>query len=413
MNLHPDILVIGAGSAGLAAVFSAPQDSNHSFLLVEKLSVPGGKATSAYVGTLCGLFYTKPGKPEWAVNGWIRQFAEELQFNSKTEIQTHAGKLHFLPYQRQTFIDICNEKIRAVNVEVLYNTEVTNVKAEHKLITEVQIITNGSVHVIYPKVVIDCTGTAFSAEKTGAQFIRDQHYQAAAQVFSISGVASADADTIPLALERAVRSGVSNSLLKEDYSRVSVVKGMCGEGKALLKLGIPLHIDHSPESQQLINDFAKQAIHELMGYLRNYGGIFSDAQVDFVAPEAGIRTGPRNKGKYLLTEDDVLSCRKFSDAIAKGTWPVEYWSPGKKVEIQYFADGDFYQIPAGSLQSEIYQNLFFAGRNISADETAIASARVIGTCMQTGSAAARLAIGHLRKESIENTVSSIQSEWTT
>jgi hypothetical protein len=109
----------------------------------------------------------------------------------------------------------------------------------------------------------------------------------------------------------------------------------------------------------------------------------------------------------------VLSCRKFNDGIAKGTWPVEYWSPGKKVEMQYFADGDFYHIPARSLQSEKYQNLFFAGRNISADETAIASARVMGTCMQTGSAAARLAIGHLRKESIESTVSSIQSEWTT
>jgi hypothetical protein len=412
MNLHPDILVIGAGSAGLAAVFSAPQDSNHSFLLVEKLSVPGGKATSAYVGTVCGLFYTKPGKPEWSVNGWIRQFAEELQFNSKTEIQTHAAKLHFLPYQRQTFIDICNEKLRAVNVEVLYNTEVTNVKSEHELITEVQIITNGSVHVIYPKVVIDCTGTAFSAEKTGAQFIRDQYYQAAAQVFSISGVASADAETITLALGRAVRAGVANAHLREEISQVSVVKGMCVNGTVLLKLGIPLQSDHTDESQQRINQFAKGAINELVAYLKNQGGIFSNITIDFIAPEAGIRTGPRLQGQHTLTGEEVLSCQKFEDGIAKGTWPVEYWAPGKKVEMQYFADGDFYRIPAGSLRSNQFRNLFFAGRNISADETAIASVRVIGTCMQTGFAAAQLAVGYLRKETIQETIQTIQAEWT-
>ena len=413
MNLNPDILVIGAGSAGIAAAFSAARSSDYSLLVIEKLADPGGKATSAYVGTVCGLFYTKPGPHDWVVNGWIRRFAEELQQSSKTEIQTHGGKLHFLPYQRQSFIDIINERFRKSSAEVVYHAEVTGVKCSTNLITEVEVLYNGKTHVICPKTIIDCSGTAFSSEKTAANSIVDDTYQAAAQVFSISGIASADADTISLALERAVRSGVSNSLLKEDYSRVSIVKGMCGEGKALLKLGIPLRIDSSLESQKMINDFAGQAIHELMVYLKNDDGIFANAKVDFIAPEAGIRTGPRNKGKYILTGDDVLSCRKFNDGIAKGTWPVEYWSPGKKVEMQYFADGDFYHIPARSLQSENYQNLFFAGRNISADETAIASARVMGTCMQTGSAAARLAIGHLRKESIEEIVSSIQSEWKT
>jgi hypothetical protein len=238
--------------------------SDYSLLVMEKLADPGGKATSAYVGTVCGLFYTKPGPPDWVVNGWIRRFAEKLQQSSKTQIQTHGGKLHFLPYQRQAYIDISTEKLSKAKAEVIFNAEVTGVKYISNLIAEVEIVTNGQAHVICPKTIIDCSGTAFLSEQTEAGIISDQTYQAAAQVFSISGIASADANTISLALERAVRSGVSNSLLKEDYSRVSVVKGMCGEGKALLKLGIPLHIDSSLESQKMINDFARQAIKELM-----------------------------------------------------------------------------------------------------------------------------------------------------
>ena len=36
-------------------------------------------------------------------------------------------------------------------------------------------------------------------------------------------------------------------------------------------------------------------------------------------------------------------------------------------------------------------NLFFAGKNISATNKAIASARVMGTCLQTGYAAGKIA----------------------
>jgi len=45
---------------------------------------------------------------------------------------------------------------------------------------------------------------------------------------------------------------------------------------------------------------------------------------------------------------------------------------------------DYYEIPQECLISNQIDNLFFAGRNISADDSAIASARVIGTCLQTG-----------------------------
>lgn len=59
--------------------------------------------------------------------------------------------------------------------------------------------------------------------------------------------------------------------------------------------------------------------------------------------------------------------------------------------MRYFKLDDHYQIPAGCLQSSSIDNLFFAGRNISATDGAIASARVMGICLQTGYAAGCMA----------------------
>ena len=83
-----------------------------------------------------------------------------------------------------------------------------------------------------------------------------------------------------------------------------------------------------------------------------------------------------------------MNCIKHEDAICNGAWPVEYWRTGnKKVEMTWFAENDFYTIPAGCLLSSEKENLFFGGKIISAEEKAIASARVIGTCLGTGFAA--------------------------
>ena len=103
------------------------------------------------------------------------------------------------------------------------------------------------------------------------------------------------------------------------------------------------------------------------------------------------REGIRLKGKIVLSEDDVRSGRKFSDAAARGCWPMEFW--GSEIGVNYShvkGDGTF-DIPLRALKSENIGNLWAAGRAISADSMALSSARVIGTCIATGEAAGRAA----------------------
>jgi hypothetical protein len=106
----------------------------------------------------------------------------------------------------------------------------------------------------------------------------------------------------------------------------------------------------------------------------------------------------------------VLNCKKFDDAIANCSWPIEEWSQNKRVNMRYLKLDDFYQIPAGCLQSNNVKNLFMGGRNISASNAAIASARVIGICLQTGYAAGMLASAVSLKISEGKIIQNIQAE---
>jgi hypothetical protein len=67
-------------------------------------------------------------------------------------------------------------------------------------------------------------------------------------------------------------------------------------------------------------------------------------------------------------------------------------------KFRFFDRPEAAGIPAGCLQNARIPGLFFAGRCLSADHEALASVRVMGTCMATGQAAAHLALKHAQNQ---------------
>jgi FAD dependent oxidoreductase len=102
-------------------------------------------------------------------------------------------------------------------------------------------------------------------------------------------------------------------------------------------------------------------------------------------------------GPYLLSGADVLGGQKFPDAIARCAWPIEQWNAKGEPRFRYLPAGTHYEIPARCLRSSQIENLFMAGKTISADVDAIASARVMGCCLATGAAAGKIAADYLAR----------------
>ncbi len=408
--LHTDVVVLGGGSAGVAAAVAAAR-KGLQVTLIERNAYLGGKATAAEVGTICGLYrFSKNEESTYIVNGFAKEFAEALRIRSQSNPLHGPEGVHFLPYNVEAFKNICLELINENKISVYFNAVMEHVTVEQHKMRSVSIIANGNPITIQLRSLIDCSGDSIISQAASLPLIKSEHYQAAAQVFTMHGVTETDEFKLGMIMMKALRSAIDENILGDFYDRVYIVQGSLKNNRVSLKIGIPLAVTYAPGNLEELKTVARSFIENLSKFLIEHVEAFKHASVEHIAPEVGIRIGQRSMGKYMLVEEDVLSCKKFQTAIANCSWPIEIWEQNRRVRMRYFDLDDHYQIPADCLQSNSLDNLFFAGRNVSATDAAIASARVMGICLQTGYAAGCLAAATALDLSLTEAVRQIQTD---
>lgn len=409
-TLYSDIVIVGGGSAGVAAAVAAAK-SGCKVTLVERLNYLGGKATAAEVGTICGLYaYSKNTPSEYIVKGFAREFAEELKQRSNTDPLHNINGLHYLPYHIEDYKQQCFDLLKKHKVEVLFDTEVISTQFDKGHIQSIIIKSEEKEFCIQFKAIIDCSGDSIISQLTKLPVIKSETYQAAAQIFTLEGIYETDEAKLGMIMMREIQKGISSGELASYCDRLSIVQGSIKNNRVSFKLGIPVPVTYQNNNVEELKIKSQEIIELLVKFLKQHSNTFKTALLHHIADEVGIRVGIRPLGKYILKGEDVLHCKKFDHAIANASWPIESWGQDKRVNMKYFELENFYQIPAECLISLNCDNLFFAGRNISADDDAIASARVMGICFQTGYAAGKLSTGYSLKEPYITTVKSIQQE---
>jgi hypothetical protein len=111
-----------------------------------------------------------------------------------------------------------------------------------------------------------------------------------------------------------------------------------------------------------------------------------DAYVVDTGVEAGIRQTRTIAGAATLTNEAVLTGRKDPAGIARSPWPIEVHD-GERPRLHWLTD-DYYEVPYLTLVPEAGENVIVAGRCLSAQHEALASARVTAQCFEYGHAAA-------------------------
>ena len=103
----------------------------------------------------------------------------------------------------------------------------------------------------------------------------------------------------------------------------------------------------------------------------------------------GIRETRHVRCLHQLTVDELITGKRFPDAIANGTYHIDVHSAqGAGVKFRELnRDALFYQIPYASLVPRGAKNVLIAGRSIDADEQAFGAVRVMVNCNQMGQAA--------------------------
>lgn len=378
-----DVIVCGAGPAGICAALAAAREGCRT-LLVEAQGCLGGVWTSG----LLSLILDAGGK-----GGIIKEIQERLA-------QRNAISRDWL-YDAEEMKYLLEEMVEEAGVEWLLHTRVSAALVEDGAIKSI-IIENKTGRSAYAaKVFVDATGEGDLACLAGCGFEygdpESQVGQPMTLMAIVNGVpAEAETDSGGMATflpKEVFRSILLNAGHQPSYSQPSLFR---------LPGGLfCLMIHHGYEYCGLDAGDVTQATHEgraevmrATGKLRENVPGWESLRVVVTANHVGVREGRRIRGLYQLTRNDIEEGRRFADAVCHVSFPVDVHSLKKADGGGYGNTGIMsqpYDIPYRALVAADIHGLLLAGRCISGDFHAHASYRVTGNACVTGEAAGRSA----------------------
>jgi len=412
-SISCDVLVIGGGAAGIAATVAAGR-AGAQVVLLERYGFLGGLATTAQVGTICGLYLrdTVGAEATPVSGGFPQEFALRLQRAADTKpIRVMDTGLWVLPYPPPAFAHVADAVVNeGKNVTLVLHATVAEARVEGSQLNKVRALAWNEPLLVHPNTVVDCTGEATAAALAGTNAENGATDQAPALVFVLENADPGLAQRGLLEVRRELRRAVESGALPAICERLSLIPGTGAHGRLAFKLTLlPANPDRTLWQQ--VTDWEREAralLEPLRQFLIKNIAACRNARLDSIAPQLGVRSGRRILGRARLLDEDVLSTRKFPLGIARGCWPMERWTNSPRPEMTYFKESDYYEIPLDCLRPVELENVWVAGRCLSAQTGAMTSARVIGTALATGWAAGTAAAFHAAGHSLNDAVTVVR-----
>lgn len=425
MNKY-DVIIIGGGTAGCAAAYTAGKLGLKTLLIERKVHL-GGTITSGLV-----VPAMKCGDNQINTEFYSDLTAELNRLGGQATYQDNPG--WFNPELTKMALD---NLMLTANVEVFFDTHIQDVIVKDRKIKRIIIskeilsvyndeIESGKEKLsvsIGARYVIDATGDCEIGKLCGCKFLeeKDEH-QPVSLRFMMGGVdvphfavwlknydpdrnvtTVEDVDGFihlstaytwdkdkKWALAPLFDDAVKKGVLKDhdrNYFQIFTVAGM----PTTIAFNCPRIVDYANNlevkniSKALI--LARRIIYRLAEFCRIYFPGFENSYISNIADMLGIRVSRRIKGKYVYTIDDVKSGKKFEHPVVVSNYPIDVHSKKRGKSTLHIVQD--YQLPLESLMSDDIDNLFVAGRCISADFMAQGALRVQASCFSMGEGVAK------------------------
>ena len=391
-----DVLVVGGGGAGIAASIAAARSGART-LLVERYGFLGGMATAGMVGSFCG-FYTTGSQKKLIVGGVAGSLLSRLkERDAVTEkgvsrVDPRIASLRFNP---EIFKAVAEEFAARSGVELLYHTFVVDVVWEKKgsRLSGVIIENKSGRYALLAKMIVDASGDGDVAFRAGVPCELGDEAGRSQTLTTMFRMLHVDVERMRDLTTPVVKEKLGEALRTGDYAFQrpdGIINPTLPHGLVSANIvSVPDVIATDAWNLTRAEMEGRRQVFEYIRAFRRFLPGFEHAELSSLAPQVGIRETRRVQGAYVLQEEDVLTGRKFGDAIALGAWPVEMHDPETRRITWKFLEkeDDYYTIPVGCLIQRDVENLLVAGRCLSATHVAQASARVIGPAFAMGEAA--------------------------
>ncbi len=402
--LEADVLVVGGGAAGVAAAVTAARQGV-KVILLERYGFCGGGAVAGLSGTICGLFEAREAPkapPVRLVYGFADEFVHRMQSRGGLSEPTRYGKTYTLVHDPLVWREVGDDLLADSGVQVLYHTIVSDVLMDgnERVAGVVAYNKQGKLRVT-AKVTVDASGDADLTAMAGLETYR-----------SLNGVIQN-----PTMIFRI--NGVDVKQFLDTYGDNSVLPGpvveMIQEANASGRYVLPrqkIFLFPTPRPNQLLCNCTRilgadgrdldpldavdlteaeiqgrKQVREYERFFREYLVGCENAYVNDTGVQVGIRQSRQAMGVTTLANSDVTNGTKFRSGIARSAWPIEQHA-GAVPKLEWLFN-DYYEIPYECFVPARGESLLVAGRCLSAEAEAMASARVTAQCFSYGHA-----IGH-------------------
>jgi hypothetical protein len=408
-----DVIVAGAGTAGVIAAVAAARNGART-LLTERSGFLGGNIPAQLLEHSAGWFDAHGTR---VVGGLPQELVDRLVAAgaSPGHVRDDTGYTRYrVPVNHEAYKSIVSAWIAEVGIDVLLFSPVCAIVSApmHGGLGGV-IVENKSGRTAYSaRAIVDCSGDADVAQLAGCAFLSQPgaETQPVSLLFKIGGIDHGLLLDYVEARPGEFKMGVTPAQLRGEphvnlWGFTSLLKAAHADG-VLTLLRNELHYSGETASGEAVINFTRYAadatraedlavaeavlrrqVLECVTFFRRYVPGCAQAFLAATASNVGVRESRRIAGAYVLTESDIRSGRQFDDNVALGGFPIDSHDPkGPSMDgTEPIRRG--YGIPYRALLPGSVDRLLVAGRCISADRRALASARITGTCMAMGQAA--------------------------
>lgn len=413
-QLACDVLVVGAGAAGVAAATTAARQGL-DVVVVERYGFCGGGAVAGLSGTVCGLYEASENPqagPKQVVFGFADEFVRLLESKGGITGPVRYGKTFTRVHEPHVWREAGDFVLGQAGVRVLLHTYVTQVLVEggERIAGVVASSKQGRID-IRAKITIDASGDADVAAMAGLPtFIGDRgKVQNPTMIFRLLGV------DVP----RFLAARGPDSIMDEDTSK-TIQRMHAAKAYDLPRAKIFLF--ETPRPNELLCNATRiigrdkrelnplqvaditeaeiegrKQVREYERFLREHVAGCEKAFLNDTGVQVGVRQTRQIDGMKMLTNANIVEKARFESGVARCPWPIELHS-GEKPKLVWLFD-DYYEVPYECFVPQRGESLLMAGRCLSAEHEAMASARVTAQCFAYGHA-----IGHAAAMAVQEGV---------
>lgn len=382
-----DVVVVGGGSAGLCAAVAASRNGARA-TLIERYPHLGGMASGGMVLVLDDMC----NGPEIVTRGLVLEVVERLEklglavfppsedrratleANRKWlkwgcydvyDRSSPRGIVFAVAFDPDGWKRVSLDLIEECNIELRLHSLFSEPIIEDGVVKGVIVETKTGRQAILGKVVIDASGDLDVGFRAGVEHVKGGYI--VTTVFRLGGVDTERAEAFEfeereesVALNREIRR-----ILKGAWTNWWLKTPLPG----IVWCNCPHMTGYDGLSVEHLTaaEFdGRKRIAALYDFVRRKVPGFERCYLIGEAEQIGVRQTRLLKGEYVVTKEDVLKRRHFSDSVCRGR---DYYTPYRAL------------LPRG------LDNLIVAGRHYSANPDAQKISREIPPCMAQGEAA--------------------------